>query len=143
MLEEVAGLVEWPVPLLGTIDAQFMDVPPEVLTVSMKVHLRHFVTTKTDGALANRFIVVANNEARDGGKVIVEGNERVLRSRLSDAKFFWDQDRKIRLEERLPALKEHRLSRQARHPGRACAAYRGSCSFCCRSSCPAATSRRS
>jgi Glycyl-tRNA synthetase, beta subunit len=81
-------------------------VPPEVLTVSMKVHLRHFVTTKPDGALANRFVVVANNEARDGGKVIVEGNERVLRSRLSDAKFFWDQDRKIRLEERLPALKE-------------------------------------
>jgi glycyl-tRNA synthetase beta chain len=106
LLEEVAGLVEWPVPLLGTIDAQFMDVPPEVLTVSMKVHLRHFVTTKPDGALANRFVVVANNEARDGGKVIVEGNERVLRSRLSDAKFFWDQDRKIRLEERLPALKE-------------------------------------
>jgi glycyl-tRNA synthetase beta chain len=105
LLEEVAGLVEWPVPLLGTIDSQFMDVPPEVLIVSMKMHLRHFVTTKSDGTLANRFVVVANNDARDGGKVIVEGNERVLRSRLSDAKFFWDQDRKIRLEERLPALK--------------------------------------
>jgi glycyl-tRNA synthetase beta chain len=105
LLEEVAGLVEWPVPMLGTIDAQFMDVPPEVLTVSMKVHLRQFVTTKTDGTLANRFVVVANNVARDGGTVIVEGNERVLRARLSDAKFFWDQDRKIPLEERLPALK--------------------------------------
>jgi glycyl-tRNA synthetase beta chain len=105
LLEEVAGLVEWPVPLLGTIDSQFMDVPPEVLTVSMRTHLRHFVTANPDGALANRFVVVANNEARDGGKTIVEGNERVLRSRLSDAKFFWDQDRKIRLEERLPALK--------------------------------------
>ena len=105
LLEEVAGLVEWPVPLLGTIDAQFMDVPPEVLIVSMKTHLRYFATTKTDGTLANRFVVVANNVARDGGKVITEGNERVLRARLSDAKFFWDQDRKIRLEDRLPSLK--------------------------------------
>jgi glycyl-tRNA synthetase beta chain len=104
LLEEVAGLVEWPVPMLGTIDSQFMDVPPEVLTVSMKVHQRYFVTTRPDGTLANRFVVVANNVARDGGKVIVEGNERVLRSRLSDAKFFWDQDRKITLEERLPTL---------------------------------------
>jgi len=105
LLEEVAGLVEWPVPMLGTIDAQFLDVPAEVLTVSMKTHLRHFVTTDADGALANRFVVVANNLARDGGATIVDGNERVLRARLADAKFFWDQDRKIRLEERLPALK--------------------------------------
>src|SRR5205085_5875394 len=95
LLEEVTGLVEWPVPLLGTIDAQFMDLPPEVLIVSMKTHLRQFVTTKPDGMLANRFVVVANNVARDGGKTICEGNERVLRARLSDAKFFWDQDRKV------------------------------------------------
>ena len=106
LLEEVAGLVEWPVPMLGTIDAAFMDVPAEVLTVSMRVHLRHFVTAKPDGALANRFVVVANNVARDGGRTIVEGNERVLRARLADAKFFWDLDRKTRLEERLPALKD-------------------------------------
>lgn len=106
LVDEVTGLVEWPVPLIGTIDAQFMDVPAEVLIVSMKVHLRHFTTTKADGALANRFVVVANNVARDGGKVIVEGNERVLRARLSDAKFFWDQDRKTTLESRLPALKQ-------------------------------------
>ena len=105
LLDEVAGLVEWPVPLLGTIDAQFMDVPSEVLITSMKAHQRYFATLKGDGALANRFVVVANNVARDGGKTIVDGNERVLRSRLSDAKFFWDQDRKVRLEERLPALK--------------------------------------
>jgi glycyl-tRNA synthetase beta chain len=104
LLEEVAGLVEWPVPMLGTIDAQFMDVPPEVLTVSMKTHQRYFVTTRPDGTLANRFVVVANNVARDGGRTIVEGNERVLRSRLSDAKFFWDQDRKVTLESRLPTL---------------------------------------
>ncbi|TAJ37125.1 MAG: glycine--tRNA ligase subunit beta [Reyranella sp.] len=105
LLDEVAGLVEWPVPLLGTIDAKFMDVPPEVLIVSMKTHQRYFATTKADGTLTNRFVVVANNVARDGGKVIAEGNERVLRARLSDAKFFWDQDRKTTLESRLPALK--------------------------------------
>jgi glycyl-tRNA synthetase beta chain len=105
LLEEVAGLAEWPVPLLGTIEAQFMGVPPEVLIVSMKVHQRYFATGKRDGTLANRFVVVANNAARDGGRTIVDGNERVLRSRLSDAKFFWDQDRKVSLEERLPALK--------------------------------------
>jgi glycyl-tRNA synthetase beta chain len=105
LVDEVTGLVEWPVPLLGTIDAQFMDVPPEVLIVSMKTHLRQFVTTKPDGTLANRFVVVANTVARDGGKTIVEGNERVLRARLSDAKFFWDQDRKVRLEDRVAALK--------------------------------------
>jgi glycyl-tRNA synthetase beta chain len=104
LLDEVTGLVEWPVPMLGTIDAAFMELPAEVLTVSMRVHLRHFVTAKPGGALANRFVVVANNVARDGGKTIVEGNERVLRARLADAKFFWDLDRKTRLEERLPAL---------------------------------------
>lgn len=106
LLEEVAGLTEWPVPMLGAIDAQFMDVPPEVLIVSMKVHLRFFTTAKADSTLANRFVVVANNVARDGGKTIVAGNERVLRGRLADAKFFWDQDRKQTLESRLPALKQ-------------------------------------
>ncbi|MCA0301999.1 MAG: glycine--tRNA ligase subunit beta [Proteobacteria bacterium] len=106
LLDEVAGLVEWPVPLLGTIDAQFMGVPPEVLIVSMKTHQRYFATTTKGAALANRFVVVANNVARDGGATIVDGNERVLRARLSDAKFFWDQDRKVRLEERLPVLKD-------------------------------------
>ncbi|MDP2329488.1 MAG: glycine--tRNA ligase subunit beta [Reyranella sp.] len=122
LLDEVAGLVEWPVPLLGTIDAAFMDVPPEVLIVSMKNHQRYFATTKADGALANRFVVVANNAARDGGKTIAEGNERVLRARLSDAKFFWDQDRKVRLEDRLPALKgvvfHAKLGSQAERIGR-------------------------
>jgi glycyl-tRNA synthetase beta chain len=105
LIEEVVGLVEWPVPLLGTIDAQFMDVPAEVLIVSMKTHLRYFVTTRPDGTLANRFVVVANNVTRDGGATIIGGNERVLRARLADAKFFWDQDRKQTLESRLPLLK--------------------------------------
>jgi glycyl-tRNA synthetase beta chain len=106
LLGEVAGLVEWPVPMLGTIDGQFMDVPPEVLIVSMKNHQRYFATTRSDGMLAGRFVVIANTVARDGGMAIVDGNERVLRARLSDAKFFWDQDRKLRLAERLPALKD-------------------------------------
>ena len=105
LLEEVAGLVEWPVPMLGTIDAQFMDVPPEVLIVSMKAHQRYFATSRRDSGLANRFVIVANNVARDGGATILDGNERVLRARLADAKFFWDQDRKTTLEQRLPALR--------------------------------------
>ncbi|MBS0537440.1 MAG: glycine--tRNA ligase subunit beta [Proteobacteria bacterium] len=105
LMDEVAGLVEWPVPLMGTIDAQYMDLPAEVLIVTIKTHLRYFVTTKKDGALANKFVVVANNVASDGGATIVDGNERVLRPRLADAKFFWDQDRKQTLESRLPALK--------------------------------------
>jgi glycyl-tRNA synthetase beta chain len=122
LLDEVAGLAEWPVPLLGTIDSQFMDVPPEVLIVSMKTHQRYFATSRADGQLANRFVVVANNVARDGGATIVDGNERVLRARLSDAKFFWDQDRKVRLEDRLPALKNvvfhAKLGTQAERIGR-------------------------
>ena len=105
LIDEVAGLVEWPVPLMGTIDAQYMDLPAEVLIVTIKTHLRYFLTTKKDGTLANRFVVVANNVARDGGATIVDGNERVLRPRLADAKFFWDQDRKQTLESRLPLLK--------------------------------------
>jgi glycyl-tRNA synthetase beta chain len=122
LLDEVAGLVEWPVPMLGTIDGRFMDVPPEVLIVSMKTHQRYFATTTKDGTLANRFVVVANTVARDGGAAIVDGNERVLRARLSDAKFFWDQDRKVRLEERLPTLKaivfHAKLGTQADRVGR-------------------------
>ena len=75
---------------------KFMDVPPEVLIISMQTHQRYFATTPEGRQLANRFVVVANTVARDGGEAIVAGNERVLRARLSDAKFFWDQDRKRR-----------------------------------------------
>jgi len=106
LLDEVAGLVDWPVALLGRIDPQFMDVPPEVLVTAMRTHQRYFATETADGQLADRFVVVANTEARDGGAAIVDGNERVLRARLADAKFFWDQDRKTTLEARLPALAE-------------------------------------
>ncbi len=106
LLEEVAGLVEWPVVLIGTIDDAFMDVPPEVLITSMKKHQKYFSCLDQDGKLANRFIVVANTETADGGKQVVAGNERVLRARLSDAKFFWDQDRKMTLASKAPALKD-------------------------------------
>jgi glycyl-tRNA synthetase beta chain len=122
LMDEVAGLVEWPVPLMGTIDAQFMDLPAEVLIVTIKTHLRYFVTTKKDGTLANKFVVVANNVARDGGATIVDGNERVLRPRLADAKFFYDQDLKQTLASRLPALKSivfhAKLGTQAKRVGR-------------------------
>jgi glycyl-tRNA synthetase beta chain len=104
LLDEVSGLVEWPVPLIGTIDADFMEVPGEALTSAMRNHQKYFSLLNADGSLAQRFVVVANLVAPDGGKQITAGNERVLRARLSDARFFWDQDRKIRLEERVPAL---------------------------------------
>jgi len=106
LLEEVAGLVEWPVVLMGTIDDEFMNVPPEVLITSMKSHQKYFSCLDLDGNLANRFVVVANTETVDGGKQVVAGNERVLRARLSDAKFFWDQDRKTSLASKAPALKD-------------------------------------
>ncbi|MBL26736.1 MAG: glycine--tRNA ligase subunit beta [Rhodospirillaceae bacterium] len=104
LVHETAGLAEWPVVLTGTIDAAFMDLPPEAPTTAMRNHQRYFALEAEDGRLAPRFAVVANLETADGGKAIVAGNERVLRARLHDAKFFWDQDRKVRLEDRVPAL---------------------------------------
>ena len=106
LLEEVTGLVEWPVVLLGSIDAAFLDLPPEVLTTSMRAHQKYFACLDRDGRLAPRFLVVANMAAEDGGKAIVAGNERVLRARLADARFFWEQDRKVPLAARLPRLAE-------------------------------------
>jgi glycyl-tRNA synthetase beta chain len=147
LLEEVAGLAEWPVVLIGTIEDQFMDVPAEILQTSMRTHQKYFslsfgaslrdapqddaqrgfrhaevrgrpsglasLAPQDDGRapkhehgrMANRFAVVSNMIANDGGREIVAGNERVLRARLSDAKFFWDQDRQHRLESRVEALK--------------------------------------
>ena len=106
LLDEVAGLVEWPVVLVGDIDPQFMDVPQEALIGSMRAHQKYFAMLHADGKLARHFAVVANMETEDDGRTIVAGNERVLRARLSDAKFFWDQDRKTKLEARLPALEQ-------------------------------------
>ncbi|MBO6633562.1 glycine--tRNA ligase subunit beta [Parvibaculum sp.] len=106
LLHEVAGLVEWPVPLMGSIDDEFMSVPREVLTSTMRANQKYFACHDAKGNLAPRFIVVANLEAEDGGKAIVNGNERVLRARFADARFLWDQDRKHTLTSRLPKLKE-------------------------------------
>lgn len=104
LVAEVAGLVEWPVPLLARIDGAFMDLPPEVMRTTMRVNQRYFSLIHRDGSPAPFFAVVANVEAPDGGAAIVAGNERVLRARLSDARFFWDQDRKQSLESFLPKL---------------------------------------
>jgi glycyl-tRNA synthetase beta chain len=104
LLAEVAGLVEWPVPLLGSIDAGFMDLPPEVMRTTMRVNQRYFALRRPDGSAAPRFALVSNIVPQDGGAAIVAGNEKVLRARLSDARFFWDQDRKQRLEDFLPKL---------------------------------------
>ena len=104
LLDELIGLVEWPVVLLGGFDATFLDVPSEVLIASMRKHQKYIPLRKADGKLAPRFAVVANIEALDGGEMIVGGNERVLRARLSDAKFFWDQDRAKPLAARVPGL---------------------------------------
>ncbi len=107
LANEVMGLAEWPVVLIGQIDPDFMDVPPEILQTSMRTHQKYFaLRDPARGKLANRFAVVANMIADDGGYEIVAGNERVLRARLSDAKFFWDQDRKVKLAERVGALKD-------------------------------------
>ncbi len=104
LLDEVAGLVEWPVALLGRIDDGFMDLPPEVMQVSMRVNQRYFALRDRDGKAAPRFAFVANTVPQDGGATIVAGNERVLRARFSDARHFWDGDRRVRLADRLAAL---------------------------------------
>jgi glycyl-tRNA synthetase beta chain len=106
LLAEVAGLAEWPVIYVGAIENQFMDVPAEILQTSMRTHQKYFsLRDPKTGKMANRFALVANMIAEDGGKEIVAGNERVLRARLSDAKFFWDEDRKHSLESRVEKLK--------------------------------------
>jgi glycyl-tRNA synthetase beta chain len=105
LLDEVAGLVEFPVVLAGAIDADFMALPPEVLSTAMRAHQKYFSCLWPDGTPAPRFLFVANNLAADGGNTIIAGNERVLRARLADARFFWDQDRKTPLAARVEALK--------------------------------------
>ncbi|MEQ1752689.1 MAG: glycine--tRNA ligase subunit beta [Micropepsaceae bacterium] len=107
LADEVAGLVEWPVPLIGQFDKGFLDVPQEILISTMRANQKYFaLKDPRTGKLSNRFVVIANMVTKDGGKNIVAGNERVLRARLSDAKFFWDQDRRTKLEARVPQLKD-------------------------------------
>jgi glycyl-tRNA synthetase beta chain len=104
LLDEVSGLVEWPVPLIGAIDAAYMDLPPEVMQVSMRVNQRYFALRDAFGQAAPFFAFVANIEAGDGGNAIIAGNERVLRARFADARHFWDLDRHATLESRVAAL---------------------------------------
>ena len=109
LLEEVAGLVEWPVVLLGDMDPAFLDLPAEVIRLSMRTHQKYFaVRDPKTQKLAPHFITVANIEAKDGGKAIAAGNARVLSARLNDARFFWDTDKKTPLytDERREKLKK-------------------------------------
>src|SRR6476469_943648 len=115
LLEETAGLVEWPVVLMGSFDRKFLSMPPEVIVTSIKMHQRCFALGRVPhpeeppqassmGELANSYILVSNMIAKDGGKEIVRGNDKVIAARLADAKFFWDHDRRIPLEQLLPKL---------------------------------------
>jgi glycyl-tRNA synthetase beta chain len=105
LLEEVAGLVEWPVVLMGSFEEEFLAIPPEVIRTTIRNNQKCFVVRKGEG-LANRFVLVSNIEATDGGAAIVHGNERVIRARLSDAKFFYETDLETPLEARLPKFKD-------------------------------------
>ncbi|MCX5619653.1 glycine--tRNA ligase subunit beta [Bombella pollinis] len=104
LVQEVSGLVEYPVPLLGRIDDAFMDLPPEVMQVSMRVNQRYFALRTQEGKAAPYFAFVANQSFTDAGALCIAGNERVLRARFADARHFWDLDRKTKLAERVAAL---------------------------------------
>jgi glycyl-tRNA synthetase beta chain len=107
LLAEVAGLVEWPVVLMGSFEEAFLEIPAEVIRATIRANQKCFVVRDPRTAkLANKFILVSNIEASDGGKAIVAGNERVIRARLSDAKFFYETDLKIKLEDRLPKFNQ-------------------------------------
>ena len=104
LVAENAGLTEWPVPLLGQFDPAFLDVPPEVIQLTARVNQKYFVCRSADGKLANAFVCTANIAARDGGAKIVEGNRKVLAARLADARFFYETDLKVPLEEQAAKL---------------------------------------
>ena len=105
LLEEVAGLVEWPVVLVGSFDEAFLDLPDEVIRLTIRANQKCFVLRDpATGRLSNRFVAVSNIVASDGGATIIAGNEKVIRARLSDARFFWETDLKAPLESRLPKL---------------------------------------
>jgi glycyl-tRNA synthetase beta chain len=111
LLDEVAGLVEWPVVLMGSFDADYLSIPGEVIRATIRNNQKCFVvsgpkTGNKSGKLANKFILAANIETADGGKTIIAGNERVIRARLSDAKFFYETDLKTKLEDRLPKFEQ-------------------------------------
>ncbi|MBB4260370.1 glycine--tRNA ligase subunit beta [Bradyrhizobium sp. CIR3A] len=123
LLDEVSGLVEWPVVMMGSFEAEYLAIPDEVIRATIRNNQKCFVVKdpKT-GKLTNKFVLTANIEATDGGKVIVSGNERVIRPRLSDAKFFYETDLKTKLEDRLPKFEQivfhEKLGTQAARIGR-------------------------
>lgn len=104
LVAENAGLTEWPVPLLGDFDPVFLEVPPEVIQLTLRINQKYFVLRDAAGKLAPAFICTANIDAKDGGAAIIAGNRKVLAARLSDARFFWEQDRKTRLEDHAKKL---------------------------------------
>ncbi len=104
LVVENAGLTEWPVPMLGRFDPAFLDVPQEVIQLTARVNQKYFVCHDSAGKLANAFVCTANIAAHDGGAAIVAGNEKVLAARLSDAKFFWEQDLKVALDDQATKL---------------------------------------
>ena len=104
LVVENAGLTEWPVPMLGRFDPAFLDVPQEVIQLTARVNQKYFVCHDSTGKLANAFVCTANIDAHDGGAAIVAGNEKVLAARLSDAKFFWEQDLKVALDDQATKL---------------------------------------
>jgi glycyl-tRNA synthetase beta chain len=106
LVAENAGLTEWPVPLLGRFDPAFLEVPREVIQLTMRTNQKYFALTDREGRLAANFICTANIEATDGGAAIARGNERVLSARLSDAKFFWEQDLKVPLQDQAGKLSQ-------------------------------------
>ena len=103
LIDENAGLVEWPVVLMGT-STRFMDLPPEVLRSAMGTHQRYFGLAGAGAVPASRFVMVANTDTADGNAAVIAGNERVLCARLADARFFWNQDRRQKLADRVPQL---------------------------------------
>ncbi len=125
LLDEVAGLVEWPVPLLGRIDDAYMDLPAEVMQVSMRVNQRYFALRTAAGDPAPFFGFVANIEATDGGAAIIAGNERVLRARFADARHFWDLDRRTQACGPRAGAGGGYVPRRAGQPGRPGAAAGG------------------
>jgi glycyl-tRNA synthetase beta chain len=104
LVVENAGLTEWPVPMLGRFDEDFLDVPREVIVLTMRTNQKYFACTASDGGLAPTFVCIANVDANDGGAAIVEGNRRVLAARFADARFFWEHDLQIPLEEQAKKL---------------------------------------
>ncbi len=153
LLEEVAGLVEWPVVLMGEFEPAFLDLPPEVIRATIRANQKCFVLRDGAGKLASKFILVSNLVAPDDGKAIAAGNGRVVRARLSDARHFWATDlapsarrQGQKLEAARPAARETRecrLSRETRHAGRAHRAHRGPCARTrAASSAPTRTLRR-